>query len=175
MQRAMLGMKPISAWAIDPSAKQIRIELARYGIVTTLPQDRQIEARIIRVTSLMREGKFKIFRGHCPNLVREIQSWEWDDDALPSKPRPRPRQDCHALDAMGYACLISVQLPGADPGDPDVIPGEDPRLTHLWKPVRKRWREIEEEQQQKAMEDVLFDDPFEEVGLRGEEYNMEGV
>ena len=107
--------------------------------------------------------------------MREIVAWEWDDDALPSKPRPRPRQDCHALDAMGYASLISVQLPGTDPGDPDEIPGEDPRLTHLWKPVRKRWREIEEEQQQQISEDVLFDDPFEEVCLRGEEYNMEGV
>ena len=175
MARGMLGGKSVSAWAIDPSAKQVRIELARYGVATTIPQDRQIEARIIRTTSLMREGKYKILRGRCPNLVREVTAWEWDDDALPSKPRPRPRQPCHAIDGSGYASLIPVQLPGADPGDPDVILGEDPRLAQLWKPVRKRWREIEEDQQQKIAEDVLFDDPFEEIGLRGEEYNIESA
>ena len=171
MMRAMMGMKAISALSIDPSAKQVRIELARYGITTNTPADRQIEARIIRMTSLMREHKFKVLRGQCPNFVQELITWEWDDEAPVTKPRPRPRQRCHALDAAGYASLMTVGMPHGELLDPLAPSGEDPNISRFWHSSREQWQRVEDNQKREHYEGTLYEDLFEEVGLRGEDYD----
>lgn len=160
INRRMVG-KSISALMIDSSAKQVRIEFAKLGLTTNTPVDKQIDARIIRMTQLMRDGKMKVLRGRCPNFVDEIQSWEWDED---SPGKPRPRQRCHALDAAGYATLADVRLPGSDVIiDPDHIPNEPPLITRAWKAQRKKIREIADAKRYGEIEDTLMDDPFEEV------------
>jgi len=141
MTRAKLLTKAPSAIVIDPSAKQMRIELIRNGMVTTTPFDKQVEARITKVTALMREGKWKVLKGRCPNLVAEMQAWEWDEAGTN---KPRPRQRCHALDAMGYATLVPVPLPKIHvTADQDTIPGESPLQEWVWKGWRRRMREDE--------------------------------
>lgn len=171
--RSRLGQRAPSAIVIDPSAKQVRIELMRVGLTTTTPYDKQIEARITKTTSLMRGGQWKVLRGRCPNLVSEIKQWEWDE-RNPGKPRPRQR--CHALDAVGYASLAQVALPGPYVNaDPDAIMGETVMQEWVWKPWRKKMREEEAREEGRTMESVLESSPFEETSFYPEEYAFDTV
>lgn len=161
--RAMLGSKAskVAALAIDRSAQQVRIELEQIGVGTTTPEERSIQARIIRMTQMIREDKMKVLEGTCPNFEQEYVAWEWDDKH-PGKPKERQR--CHALDAAGYASLIPVGLPTVG-RDPFLVAGEDARTTEFWRPFRQRMAE-EEARRKAATEAALFDeDLFDEVGL----------
>lgn len=171
LTRMKLGSKAPSAIVIDASAKQVRIELMRAGMVTTTPYDKQIEARITRTTSLMREAKWKVLKGRCPNLMEEIRTWEWDERETK---KPRPRQRCHALDAMGYASLAQVQLPtdGAELATDRVL-GEGPLQERVWRPVRKKYREDAEHDFMEKFESVTDSSPFDEVSLHPEDYDFE--
>ena len=171
LTRAKLGTRAPSAIVIDSSAAQVRIELLRAGMTTTIPHDKQIEARITKVTSLMRGAQWRVFRGTCPNLVSEIKTWEWDEKQTG---KPRPRQRCHALDAMGYATLAQVQLPAPRAGgDEDSILNEDPITERVWKPWRKKMRLDERRGDLLPLEDVLEEDPFREVALYPEEFVLD--
>jgi len=162
MLRAKLGMKSPSAISVDPSMKQVRIELAQPGIniITTIPHDKNIQARIIRLTELMRLGKFKIVAGTCPNLEREIQAWEWDED---NPGKPRLHQECHGLDAIGYASLAPVSLP-IPPGPDTAQPDETPTQSLLWKRLRERAREEQQDREYSVIAGAFEDDVFEDVG-----------
>ena len=157
----LLGTKRLSALAIDRSAKQVRIELAQIGVPTTVPAERSISARIIRTTQLMREDKWKILEGTCPNLEQEVVTWEWDDK---NPGKPRERQRCHALDATGYAALIPISLPEVG-HDPIAGPGESKATSEFWKPFRKRMAKEDEERKAATEGSLLDDDMFEDAGL----------
>ena len=151
----------------DPSANQVRIELFSAGITSTYPADKHIDARIIRMTQMMKDGKWKVLRGSCPNLERELNSWDWDEK---NPGKPNPKTPCHALDACGYASLIPVvqELSLPDPLSP---PGENPETSRIWRGVRKRFHEIEAEKQREEL-NVFDENPFTD-GLRVEEYTFE--
>lgn len=172
--RVVMGNKRETALSIDRSAKQVRIELEQIGVASTVPADKAIDARIIRTTQLIRENKWKILEGACPNLEAELQTWEWDD-TNPGKPRLHQR--CHALDASGYAALIPVALPetGRDALQPV---GEDPAVSKVWKPFRKKMLAQEDRVQEEELESVVEEDPFDEEFLVGhqpqEEYAWAG-
>ena len=165
MLRTLLAGKSPSAISVDPSMKQVRIELGQPGVdlITTIPHDKNIQARIIRLTELMRLGKFKIHRGKCPNLEREIQAWEWDED---NPGKPRLHQECHGLDAIGYASLASVPLPTVPTPDNNTfaLPGEDQRTSELWRGVREQAKIAEDIEEFNVVASAFEDDPFEEVG-----------
>ena len=172
MVRSKLGTRAPSAISIDPSAKQMRLELIQNGMTTTTPFDKQVEARITKVTALMRDGKWRVLKGSCPNLVSEMQAWEWDEAGTN---KPRPRQRCHALDAMGYACLVPVPLPRIHiEADVDTIPGETPLQEWTWKGWRRKCREDEEAKQTTKYDDLFADSPFDERGEDVGEYVYSG-
>lgn len=154
-----LGMKRQRFLSTDPSANQVRIELSQLGIPSTYPQEKHIDARIIRTTQMMLDGKWKILRGRCPNLEREVNSWEWDEK---NPGKPRPGQPCHALDATGYAVLIPVTHEDSlvDPLAPE---GESRETQRFWKGVRKRFHEQEEAQKSTELDDAINFNPFGEV------------
>lgn len=152
--------------ATDPSANQVRIELSQIGVHSTFPKEKHIDARIIRTTQMMRDGLWKIVRGTCPNLEREVNSWEWDEK---NPGKPRPGQSCHALDATGYAVLLPVSHEFATP-DPLSPENETPQTKALWKGVRKRFQEIEDSQRSSELDDAVSDDPFAD-GIYVEEYD----
>jgi hypothetical protein len=162
------GTKVLRALSTDPSANQVRIELAAMGVVATFPVEKHIDARIIRTTQMMLDGQWKILKGTCPNLEREVNSWEWDEK---NPGKPRPGQQCHALDATGYAVLIPV-FQESSLSDPLSPPGETPATQKLWRGVRKRFLDQEKERQVDDLSHVLDASPFEE-GLTVEEYEFE--
>jgi hypothetical protein len=109
----------------------------------------------------MREDKWKILEGTCPNLEQEVVTWEWDDK---NAGKPRERQRCHALDATGYAALIPINLP-EDGRDPYVVEGESAETSEFWKPFRERMAKEDEERKAATEGALLDDDMFEDAGL----------
>ena len=103
--RVMLAGKKLSAPIMrGRDAKQVGTELSEVGIQSTFPDASTVDARIIRKTSLMREGKWKILRRQCPWLKRQVLSNEWDEKN-PGKPKDG---DDHAVEASGYAELAPM-------------------------------------------------------------------
>jgi hypothetical protein len=154
--RATLGRKRETILAVDPSALQVRVELSKLGVASTEPKIKDVHAGIIVITAAIREGKFKIFRGHCPNLVEEFGSYEWDEK---EQGKPRPRQRCHALDAIRYVMTVPVTMP---PQEQALTEMEDPRVTRMWKSVRSQRAVEKQAKEYGAVMDSLEDDPFAE-------------
>lgn len=175
--KLLLGRKVPACLAIDRSAKQVRIELAAFGVATTTPHEKLIHARIIKKTALMRAGKWKVMEGRCPNLEQEILTWEWDDTMAAEGAdhgRPREGQRNHALDATGYAELIAVSIP-TEAHDPFAVEGEDAATRAYWRPFRQRMAQIDEAQAA-AQAASLFEDDREDdrgvlvgIGAEGED------
>lgn len=169
--RVLLGKKSPSAISVDPSMKQVRIELGAPGIdlATTIPHDKNISARIIRLTELFRLGKIQYFKGCVPNLERETQSWEWDED---NPGKPRLHQECHGLDAIGYGALANVPLPVLVSTDGEfAVSGESQTQTAIWRKVRELAKQEQDDREYSTVADTFEDDPFEETG-RGHQYEV---
>lgn len=159
--RTRLGDKKLSVLSIDRSAAQVRVELSEIGVATTTPDARSIQARITRMTQMIREDKMKVFEGTCLNFEGEYTTWEWDDK---NPGKPKDRQRCHALDAAGYASLVPVSLP-IDTRDPFSVAGEDPATSEFWRGFRQRMAREDAAKQAEKEASLLDPDWFEEEGL----------
>ena len=174
MIRAKLQGKMWSVFSTDPSAKQVRIELAdvEIGIYSVCPEQKDIESGIIRMTQLIREGRMKVLRGRCPNLIREWKSWEWDEK---NPGKPKKGQPCHALDACRYAVLVPVSRPEGRESDPLAPSNEDQRTQNMWKGLRKKFKAQESRKEYDELTDELVENPFKET-LTVESYDFgEGI
>ena len=178
MIRHKLGTKRPSAIVVDPHAKQVRIELSRVELYTTIPHDKMIEARLTKVTSLMNAGKWKVVKGRCPHLIKEMHAYEWDED---NPGKVRNGQMDHALDAMGYACLAEVYVPPVKeetlvPQSPTMTPLQAYKHKQLWEPWYRTCKERDDQRAAMEVEDVLLDDPFsEDRSGRPKPYQPAGV
>jgi type II secretory pathway component PulL len=115
-----------------------------------------VDARIIRKTALMREGKWKILRGCCPWLKRQVMENEWDEKN-PGKPKDG---NDHAVEASGYAELANLGAAIPLQADLDTVPGESREVAALWKDFRRTMREREEARFTRQMDRILDDDPY---------------
>lgn len=84
---------------------QERMELAALGI-RTYPANKDLVMGVHSVRARFKTDKLKIVRGRCPNLLREMSSYEWGPDDKPKK----GKEGDHALDCMRYI-VASVDLP----------------------------------------------------------------
>jgi hypothetical protein len=75
------------------------------------PGVNDVLAGIDAVTRLIRSGRLKVMRGRAPNLLRELESYVWEQ--RDGQPLDRPRKaDDHALDALRYAVMaLRPELP----------------------------------------------------------------
>lgn len=110
LRAALSGRVPTIMRGRD--AKQVAKELSDAGFASSYPRESEISARLIRMTSLMQENRWKMFRGRCPNMKREILAYEWDEK---NPGNPKDGND-HALEAAGMASLAPVALPDASTG-----------------------------------------------------------
>lgn len=156
--------RPLSLLAVDVSAKQVRIELASQGISTDVPHTRQVLDGIIRMTSLMREGKWKIFKGRCINWEYEAVRWEWDEK---NPQKPAKNQADHFLDGSRYACLITVPLPAFPEVPVSAVPKPvlEAQKRRFWGGFERRLAEAEALKEADDMLVEVEEDPFEETGV----------
>lgn len=86
---------------LDPSAASFKAELMNRGVFVTAA-DNEVEDGIRRVSSMLARGKLKIHRKNCPNGVREMQTYAWDDKkSEKGKELPLKSHD-HFPDAARY-------------------------------------------------------------------------
>ena len=88
---------------MDPSAASFKAELRNRGFRI---QDavNQVREGISTTATLIGNRQVKAERNRCPCLLREIQSYVWDDRArLRGEERPLKERD-HAMDALRYLC-----------------------------------------------------------------------
>ena len=94
------------AWA-DPSGALERKTLQESGI-STQPADNRLRGGIdmVRQRLLAREDGTPglIVDESCVNLLREFESYEWEESSSENERVPR-KQDDHALDALRYLCV----------------------------------------------------------------------
>ena len=94
--------KPITAIYLDPSAVSFRMELQKQGISNLYEAKNDVIDGIRDLGVYLNEGTLKICR-KCANLIKEFQSYVWDDKSLKTgEDKPLKKND-HALDALRYA------------------------------------------------------------------------
>lgn len=178
-----LGGRTPSAIMRGADAKQVGVELRQAGLFSQVPHDHDITARIIRMTELMQARpisdrphptmarRWKIHRGRCPNLKREILNYEWDEKN-PGKPKDG---NDHALEAAGYAALAPVSLPEASTAE--VLPAtpearaDKIRRDRVWEQWERERRDREDQEAGRGLSAVLESDPLAEEQLVVEAYS----
>lgn len=86
---------------IDPSAASMIAQLKRDGF-RVKPAENDVVPGIGTVATRLANGKLKIHRKNCPNLVREFGVYVWDEKAgMKGQDKPLKVND-HALDALRY-------------------------------------------------------------------------
>ena len=88
---------------VDPSAASFKTELRNRGYrVTDAVND--VREGISTTATLIGSRQVKAERNRCPCLLREMQSYVWDDRARRrGEERPLKERD-HAMDALRYLC-----------------------------------------------------------------------
>ena len=88
---------------VDPSAASLKAELKNRGLRI---QDARNEVRegIATTAVLIGNRQVRVNRNRCPQFLKEIHSYVWDDKArLRGEERPLKERD-HAMDALRYLC-----------------------------------------------------------------------
>lgn len=92
---------------LDPSALSFRMVLRNRGYRVKDADNAVLDG--IRITStLIKQRRIKVIRENCPNFLREVNSYIWDEKGvLLGEERPLKEND-HAMDAMRYLCKTIV-------------------------------------------------------------------
>ena len=96
-----IGDKKCSGVYIDPSAESFSFSCLRRGI-RTFDAVNDVLPGISMVASMLTQGRIKINKDNCPNLVMELGLYIWDDKkALRGVEAPLKTND-HSCDALRY-------------------------------------------------------------------------
>jgi phage terminase large subunit len=99
-----IGDKHIKAIYIDPSAASFIQECRRQGIYNIRTADNRVLDGIRHTTNLLANGTLKIC-SECTGLIREFQSYVWDDKAaMRGVDKPQKDND-HILDGLRYGLM----------------------------------------------------------------------
>jgi PBSX family phage terminase large subunit len=104
---------------IDPSAAAFKTEMRRRGI-SMVDADNDVFNGIDYTVSEMRKGNLFVL-DRCKHLIKEIESYVWDDKASKRGDDEPIKQNDHAIDAMRYAIYthkVTTYQPYKDP-NPD--------------------------------------------------------
>lgn len=86
---------------IDPSATSL-INLLRQDSISVLEADNSVMDGISNVTTWLNEGRIHIVKKNCPNLIKEFNSYIWDEKAQKRGLDEPLKENDHALDALRY-------------------------------------------------------------------------
>ncbi len=96
----------------------------RWGVPIRNARKADLLGGIEILRTLFHQGKIRINRALCPNLMRELVEYRWEDSQEENEKNerslPRPWQD-HALDALRYGIVSTMAYTGVT-FEPDPIP-----------------------------------------------------
>ncbi|MEG1564562.1 MAG: hypothetical protein RR365_12680 [Bacteroides sp.] len=105
-------IKKVDVWPaaviIDPSAASFKIEMRNRGLraketVDTINADNNVIEGIRNVNTLLTRRRLHIHKTNCPNTIKEMQSYAWDDKALQNSGKEKPvKVNDHTPDALRY-------------------------------------------------------------------------
>nr|DAR81940.1 MAG TPA: large terminase [Caudoviricetes sp.] len=104
-----------SAVIIDPSAASFKIEMRNRGLraketVDTINADNSVLEGIRTVNKMLTKKKIRIYKENCPMLVKEMQSYAWDEKAIQNGGREKPiKVNDHSVDALRYYCQTVIR------------------------------------------------------------------
>lgn len=94
---------------IDPSAASFKVTLKNRGF-RTRDADNDVIEGIKFTATMIAQKKIKAHRTLCPNLLKEVTSYMWDEKAtLRGEEKPVKSAD-HAMDAMRYVVKTMVKV-----------------------------------------------------------------
>jgi len=93
---------------IDPSAASFIAECRKQGIPNMLETNNEVIDGIRFMAQLLTEGTTKVCKS-CKNLIREIETYVWDENAaIRGEEKPKKAND-HGVDAARYAVMYWYQ------------------------------------------------------------------
>lgn len=104
-----------SAVIIDPSAASFKIEMRNRGLraketVDTINADNSVLEGIRTVNKMLTKKKIRIYKENCSMLVKEMQSYAWDEKAIQNGGREKPiKVNDHSVDALRYYCQTVIR------------------------------------------------------------------
>lgn len=97
--------KNVKAIYIDPSALSFKLELRKQGVGNLYDAENDVLSGIRLVSTYLTEGSLKICH-NCFNLIKEFQSYMWDEKSIVKGIDEPKKENDHALDALRY-CLYT--------------------------------------------------------------------
>lgn len=86
---------------VDPSAAAFKVTLRNRGIRTKDADNEVLEG--LRMTATMiAKRKLKVHRKNCPNFLKEVSSYVWDEKAIDRGVEQPLKQNDHVMDAARY-------------------------------------------------------------------------
>lgn len=98
---------PIKAIYIDPSAVSFRMELQKQGVMNLYEAENEVIDGIRFVSKMLNNGTLKICRS-CKNIIKEFQSYVWDEKAAKNGIDKPKKENDHCLDALRYALFTHL-------------------------------------------------------------------
>lgn len=105
----------IEAIYVDPSAASFKLECSRQGIRNIFDANNEVLDGIRFVSGLFISGTLKITR-QCPNLIKEMQSYVWDEKGQRLGIDKPLKANDHCVDALRYLTFSAL---GQGLGDKD--------------------------------------------------------
>lgn len=105
---AFLGADGARAIVVDPSAASFKATLKKRGL-RVRDADNDVADGIRAVATMMARRKIRVHRSNCPNLLKEISSYAWDEKAAARGVEQPLKQNDHALDALRYFVYTMIR------------------------------------------------------------------
>ena len=97
---------------VDPSAASFKAECYRSGISNIVDADNSVLDGIRLVATFLNEGTMKI-SDSCSNLMKEFQSYTWDENAARRGIEKPNKSSDHCLDGLRYSIVaMSKEMKG---------------------------------------------------------------
>ena len=104
---AFIENKTVRSIYIDPSAVSFRVELQKTGVMNLFEAKNEVITGIRFVSRLLNEGELKICRS-CKNLIKEFQSYVWDEKSSKTGIDKPKKENDHCLDALRYGLFTHL-------------------------------------------------------------------
>ena len=112
--------RPIEGIYLDPSAVSFRMELLKQGVNKIYEAKNDVIPGIHFLRNLLWNGTLKIL-SNCKNVIKEMQSYVWDNKAAEKGEDKPKKQNDHTIDAIRYAMFSYLFTSNSHPLTPTDI------------------------------------------------------
>lgn len=102
--KKFLGNKNVKAVIVDPSAASFKAEMIKMGFQNIMDANNDVLDGIRFTSKMLSNGTLKICKS-CKNLIKEIQTYVWDEKSIKLGEDKPLKQNDHILDGLRYTCL----------------------------------------------------------------------